>query len=207
MSTAASKTRLTPAQYLQLERRSETRHEFFHGEMFAMAGASWEHSLIAGNLSRAIGNQFRDRPCAVHQSDMRVLVDATGLYTYPDVVALCGEPRFEDSRVDTLLNPAVIVEVLSESTEAYDRGRKFDHYRRIESLREYVLVAQDRVHVEHFARRGEQWLLTVYRRAEDRIALESIGCAVLLSEIYAKTGIRESGPREGHGAADAGPPC
>jgi Uma2 family endonuclease len=117
---------------------------------------------------------------------MRVLVSRTELYTYPDVVAVCGEPRFEDSEVDTLLNPNVIVEVLSPTTEAYDRGKKFAHYRLLESLKEFVLVAQDQVMVEHYTRQGDQWVLTVLSRADDTLVLESIGCTVAVREIYDK---------------------
>src|SRR5437870_4117972 len=118
MSSAAAKTRCTPAQYLALERKSPIKHEYHDGEMFAMAGSTREHNLIAGNLFAEIRAQFRGRPCEVYVGDVRVLVSPTGLYTYPDVVAVCGERQFEDSEVDTLLNPTVIVEVLSSSTEA-----------------------------------------------------------------------------------------
>ena len=129
MSSAATKIRFTAQEYLALERKSETRNEYYNGEIFAMAGASREHNLIVGNLLRDIGNQLEDRPCESYPSDMRVSIEATGLYTYPDVAVVCGEPRFQDREVDTLLNPTVIIEVLSPSTEAYDRGVKFRHYR------------------------------------------------------------------------------
>lgn len=188
MASAALKPQLTPEQYLVLERKSPIKHEYHDGAMFAMSGASREHNLVAGNLYREIGNQFRDRPCEVYISDMRVLVGPTGLYTYPDVAALCGKPRFEDSEVDTLLNPTLIIEVLSPSTEAYDRGKKFGHYRRLESLREYVLVAQDEVRVERYTRRGDgdEWLLTALSRLDETLRLTSIDCEVAVREIYAK---------------------
>jgi Uma2 family endonuclease len=186
MPSAAAKTIYTPQEYLAFERKSPIKHEYCDGSIFAMAGASREHNLITGNLSREIGTQLRDRPCEVYASDMRVLVGRTGLYTYPDVVAVCGEPRFEDSEVDTLLNPNVIVEVLSDSTEAYDRGKKFGHFRRLESLREYVLVAQDEVRVERYTRQGDEWILTELNSLEDTLRLESIGCTVAVREIYAK---------------------
>ncbi len=186
MSSAAAKTRYTPEQYLALERKSPIKHEYYDGEMFAMAGASREHNLIAGNLFRVVSTQLLDRPCEVYVSDMRVRVSPTGLYTYPDVVAVCGDRRFEDSEVDTLLNPNLIVEVLSPSTEAYDRGKKFAQYRRLESLREYVMVAQDQVRVERYTRQGDEWLLTELSRLEDTLQLESIGCAVAVREIYRK---------------------
>ena len=122
MSSAAVKTRLTPEQYLASERKSSVKSEYDNGSIYAMAGASRTHNLIASNLNREIGSQLRDRPCEVYISDMRVCVSQTGLYTYPDVVAVCGEPHFQDGELDTLLNPTVIVEILSHSTEADDRG-------------------------------------------------------------------------------------
>jgi Uma2 family endonuclease len=186
MSSAALKTRLTPEQYLAEERKSPLKHEYRDGAMVAMPRANRWHNLIAGNLFGEIRAQLRDRPCEVYMSDVRVKVSPTGLYTYPDVVAVCGERQFEDSEVDTLLNPTTIIEVLSPSTEAYDRGNKFAHYRRLPSLREYVLVAQDRVRVERYTRQGDEWLLTELNRLEDVLRLESIACAVPLSEIYAK---------------------
>ena len=181
------KPRLTPERYLAIERAAEFRSEFFRGEMFAMVGASRKHNLIASNVSRRISEQFDGRLCEVYQSDMRVKVNKTGLYTYPDVVAACDQPRFEDNQVDTLLNPRVIVEVLSPSTELWDRGKKFEHYRAIESLREYVLIAQDHVLVERFAINADgQWALRDYRTLDDTLMLDSISCQIRLSEIYAR---------------------
>ena len=151
-----------------------------------MAGASREHNLIAGNLHGEIRNQLLDRPCEPYINDMRVWVEASGLYTYPDVAVVCGEPNFQDSEVDTLLNPTVIAEILSESTEATDRGAKFRHYRRIPSLREYVMIAQDRMSVERFTRHGDDWILSETTEPDQVLRLESIGCDVPLSRIYAK---------------------
>jgi Uma2 family endonuclease len=187
MSSADEKTRCTPEQYLALERKSPIKHEYYDGEMFAMAGASRPHNLISGNLFREISSQLLKRPCETYVSDMRVLVNSNGLYTYPDVVVVCGEPQFQDSEQDTLLNPTVIIEVLSASTEAYDRGSKFALYRRLESLREYVLISQDHVLVERYTRQGQEWLLTELNRLEeDSLRLASIDCQVALSEIYAR---------------------
>jgi Uma2 family endonuclease len=186
MSSAALKTRYTPEQYLTLERKAPFKSEYHDGCIHAMSGASREHNLAAGNIFREISTQFKDRPCEVYVSDMRVRVNPTGLYTYPDVVAVCGEPQFEDSELDTLLNPTLIVEVLSPSTEAYDRGEKFADYRRLASLKEYVLVSQDRVRVERYVRQGDEWLLTELSRLEDSLRLASIRCDVALSEIYRK---------------------
>ncbi|MFO0890054.1 MAG: Uma2 family endonuclease [Isosphaeraceae bacterium] len=185
MSTA-EESKYTPAEYLAFERNSPIRHEYHRGELFAMTGASREHNLISLNLGREISGQLIDRPCEAYVSDMRVQVEATGLYTYPDVVVVCGQPEFEDKQVDTLLNPTVVFEVLSESTEAYDLGVKFGNYRRIRSLREYVLVSQDRMMVERFARRGGEWVLTDYSQPDQSLELDSIGCKVVLERIYAK---------------------
>ncbi|MCL4834851.1 MAG: Uma2 family endonuclease [Caldilineaceae bacterium] len=186
MSVAAVKVRVTPEEYLALERKAETRSEYVNGEIYAMAGASREHNLIALNLAAELRTQLRSRSCETYVSNMRVRVKATGLYTYPDVVVVCGRARFDDKELDTLVNPTVLAEVLSPSTEAYDRGGKFAHYRYLESLQEYVLIAQDRMQVEHFARRGSQWLLTAYNRPDEVLALPSIECALPLQEIYAR---------------------
>src|SRR5215216_7594453 len=137
------KALISPEEYLAIERKSEIKHEFFAGEMFAMVGASKRHNLITANLIRILGNQLLERPCNVYPSDMRVKVSATGKYTYPDVVIACEEEKFDDAENDTLLNPVIIIEVLSESTEAYDRGKKFEQYQNIESLTEYLLIGQD----------------------------------------------------------------
>src|SRR5262245_46847116 len=138
MASPAEIPRVTPEQYLVLERKADFKSEYLNGYIIAMAGASREHNLIAGNLHGELRSQLKGRPCETYVSDMRVFIDRTGLYTYPDIVAVCGEARFQDDGVDTLLNPTVIVEVLSDSTERYDRGRKFGHYRQLPSLREYV---------------------------------------------------------------------
>src|SRR6476661_5007696 len=141
----------TSDQYLALEREAEYRSELVNGQIYSMSGASREHNLITTNLSREISTQLRGKPCETYSSDMRVKISPTGMYTYPDVTVACGEPRFEDDHVDTLLNPTVIVEVLSPSTEAYDRGEKFAHYRKLDTLSDYVLISQDKARVEHFA--------------------------------------------------------
>lgn len=177
----------TPEQYLALEREAAVRSEYREGCIATIAGASRLHNLIAGNLYREVSSRLRDRPGEAYISDMRVGVGPASLYTYPDVVVVAGEPRFEDAELDTLLNPTVIIEVLSPSTEADDRGNKFASYRRLASLREYVLVAQDRVRVERYARRGETWVLTEWSGLDAVLRLDSIDCEVPLREIYAKT--------------------
>lgn len=177
---------LTPAEYLEFERKSEIRSEYIAGRIFAMSGASRRHSLIAGNLHGEIWSRLRGRDCEVHMNDLRVKVSPTGMYTYPDIVALCGEARLEDEHFDTLLNPTVIVEVLSESTEAYDRGEKFAHYRRLDTLREYVLVAQDKIRIEHYRREGEEWILSEVSGPDATLHLASIDCHVEVAAIYEK---------------------
>jgi Uma2 family endonuclease len=192
MSTATA-VRYTPEEYLALERKAAERSEYIDGAIYPMAGVSRIHSLIAGNLFRVVSTHFLTHPGEAHMVDMRVRVEPTGWYSYPDVVAVRDEPRFEDAEFDTLLNPTVVIEVLSPSTEADDRGDKFARYRRLASLCEYVLVNQDYAHIERFTRRGREWVLTEMDGLEVTLHLESIGCAVPLREIYAKTTI-SAGP-------------
>jgi Uma2 family endonuclease len=204
MVSVAKKTYITPEEYLARERLAEFKSEYHDGQIYpmneppqGMAGTSRPHNLIAGNLHGEIRNQFKGRPCEAYFSDIRVRVQATGLYTYPDVIVVCGEPRFVDESLDTLLNPNVIVEVLSPSTESWDRGGKFVHYRRLESLRDYVLVSQDKILVEHFTRQGDRWLLTEWSRLEDLLHLESIACEVKLRDIYDKVSFETGEPAPG----------
>lgn len=193
MARPAARQSISAEEYLTLERQAETKSEYINGEIYAMAGASREHNLIALNLGSELRSLLRGRRCETYLNDMRVRVSATGLYTYPDVVVVCGRPRFEDGQADTLLNPTILVEVLSPSTEAYDRGAKFAHYRYLESLQEYVLVAQDRMQVDHYVRMGEQWLLTAYSRPEEILQLPGIECAIPLAEIYAQVEVEITG--------------
>jgi len=180
-------TFLTPEQYLEIERKAEYKSEYFEGEMFAMAGAREAHNLVVANLLSQIHSQLRSRPCRVYPSDMRVRVKATGLYTYPDVVVVCGEPRFLDEQRDTLLNPTLIVEILSPTAEAYDRGRKFEHYRSLEFLKEYLLISSERVGAELFTRQLDgRWLLTAATRPAETIELQSVACRIALADIYEK---------------------
>jgi Uma2 family endonuclease len=199
MSTVAT-TLLTPQEYLARERLADSRCEFYRGEMFATAGASWEHTLIKDNLARMTGNQLEKGRCRVVTSDLRVKVNAAGLYTYPDIVIVCDEPQFEDDQFDTLLNPRVVVEVLSDSTEKYDRGTKFAHYRRMPSVQEYVLVSPDRPLVERYVRQDDaSWLLTVFSDLAQSFAFGSIDAQVALAEIYRGVAFSETtdlgGPR------------
>jgi len=183
------KTHLSPDEYLALERKSPIRSEYLDGDMVAMSGGSREHNLIVTNIVSELRTQLKGRPCEVYPSDMRVKVDQTGLYTYPDVTVVCGEPKFEDANVDTLMNPTVIFEVLSDSTESYDRGTKFGHYRKIGSLIEFLLVSQSGHRIEQYVRQKEgPWLRSEVRGTTDRIELPSISCSLMLSEVYDRVG-------------------
>ena len=189
MSTL-SKSYLTPEQYLEIERKAEFKSEYFNGEMFAMSGAREPHVLISGNAYRELSQQLRKRPCLAYNADMRIRVSDTGLYTYPDLSVVCGEPQFLDENRETLLNPTVIIEVLSESTEAYDRGQKFELYRSVESLSEYLLISSRRISAELFTRQPDgRWMLTAKNGLDDSIELQSIGCQLLLADLYEKTTI------------------
>ena len=179
---------LTEEAYLAIERRAESRSEFYKGEMFALAGASRRHNRIVTNLVTVLDTQLRDRPCNEYSSDMRVRVTDTGLFTYPDLVVTCGEEEFVDGEQDTLLNPMVIMEVLSDSTEAYDRGKKFEHYQDIGSLSTYVLVTQDAPRIERYVRQedGRTWVYTETHGADGMVTIEAIGCDLRLEDVYTK---------------------
>jgi Uma2 family endonuclease len=176
---------LTAQDYLVWERQQETRHEYLEGQVFAMTGASRAHNMLCANILASLHGQLRGKPCEIYVNDMRVKVSETGMYTYPDLVAACGEPRFEDQAVDTLLNPVLIIEVLSDSTERYDRGAKFTGYRSVVTLKEYLLVSQNESRVEHYVRQpGNHWLLTEYQEMQDRIDLNSLDSYLSLAEVY-----------------------
>lgn len=186
MSTVP-KTLMTETEYLAFERASREKHAFYRGELFAMAGASRERNLIAGNIFAELRQQLKNRRCEAYVGDMRVRVDRLGLYTYPDVVVVCGEPEFLDAELDTLLNPVLLIEVLSESTEAYDRGMKFKQYRQLPSLKEYVIVSQTEPLVEQYVRRGDTyWELSEIRGLDQTLNLSSVGCELPFAEIFAK---------------------
>jgi Uma2 family endonuclease len=176
--------RLTIPEYLAFERQVETRNEYLDGEVFAMTGASRAHNLIAGNLFGEIRGQLKGRRCEVYQESMRVRTPA-GLFTYPDVVAVCGEPRFDDSHLDTLLNPILVVEVLSASTASYDRGAKAAQYRSIPSLAEHVLVAQDQIRIERWTKQeGDEWRHEELSALDQLLELPAIGCRLLVGDVY-----------------------
>ncbi len=184
MASAAIQTYLTPEEYLTFERKATTKSEYLRGQIIAMSGASFAHNFITADIVTHLNIQLMGGECQVAASDMRVKATQTASYFYPDVVVICGEPRAEDDNFDILLNPTLIVEVLSPSTEAYDRGEKFEHYQHIASLKEYILVSQDKVHVEQYRRQGEQWLLTEFREIEEVLSLLSIDCELRLRDVY-----------------------
>ena len=186
MATVLAEILLTPEEYLVMEREAAFKSEYRDGQIVAMPGASHKHNLIAGNIFGEIYVQFRDRTCVVYVNDMRVKVSDTGLYTYPDVVVVCDEPRFDNNHFDTLLNPTVLVEVLSPSTENYDRNDKFLSYQTLESLQEYILVSQNGVHVEQYICQDGKWILREFRSLDDVLQIASIECELALRAIYAK---------------------
>ena len=172
-------------EYLEFERASETKHEYYGGEVLAMAGASYDHNTIVGNVFASLRAQLRGKPCRVNFSDIRVQIPNSGLFTYPDLTVVCGPPQFRDERRDTLLNPKVIIEVLSPSTESHDRGRKFQHYRTIASLDEYVLIAQGTPRIEHFVRQtNDLWLFSEAIGLDTTLTLPTIDCTLPLAEVY-----------------------
>lgn len=175
--------KLTPQEYLAKERAAEFKSEFYRGEMFAMAGASRRHNLIVANVIREVGNALKSSPCEVYPSDMRVRIDKTGLYTYPDVV-VCGEPEFEDDEVDTLLNPTLLIEVLSKSTEGYDRGAKARQYRTMPSLREHVLISQSMVDIESMVRQTDDDWLFRQTTSLSTVTFASLDITIDVAEIY-----------------------
>jgi Uma2 family endonuclease len=186
--SAQPKHKWTVEEYLAFERDSEIRHEFLDGEIFAMTGASENHILITANTLATLHTQLRKRPCKVYATDMRVQVSKTGLYTYPDVVVACETPQFTDETPPSLINPTVVIEVLSPTTENYDRGKKFQHYRKLASLQEYVLVAQDSPNIEHYVRQSDgKWtLFSDASELDETINLPSIGCILALADVYEK---------------------
>lgn len=188
--TMPVKTRLTPEEYLDLERQAEYKSEYLDGDRVPMTGASRKHNLVAGNIFGLLWQQLKGKPCEVYANDMRVRIPQTNRYTYPDVVALCDEPLLEDDHLDTLLNPTLIVEVLSDSTQAYDRSGKFAHYRTLESLKEYLLVSQDEVRLEQYVKQTDgRWLLADARSLDDVVVLTSIPGQLALKDVYDKTNL------------------
>ena len=191
MAISAVQTYLSPEEYITLERKAKpdantVRNEYIQGEIFPMSGASFTHNLIKGNIFVQLHNRLIESSCVVFANEMRVGIPSAQSYFYPDVGVICDEPRFEDNVFDTLLNPIVIVEVLSPSTEGYDRGEKFSRYRQLNSLKEYILVSQDSVNVERFLRKSDEWSYTFFQEIEQQLPLTSLQCKLPLQEIYGR---------------------
>ncbi len=182
----------TVEEYLKFERASEERHEFLNGKIRLMPRNPFRHSFITVGASAGLHAQLKERDCFIGQSTMRVKVTETGLYTYPDIVVVLGEPLIEYEEEDTLLNPTLLVEVLTPETEAYDRGDKWHHYQSLESLQEYPLIDLDRPHVTHFLRQSEnQWLYASVTGLEKTVELRSIGCTIALADVYRQVNFDE----------------
>ncbi len=180
----APKIKYTEEEYLEMERKSDSKHEFYAGEIFAMGGASYKHNLIVSNTLLTIGNQLKGKPCKVFPSDLRVKVSKAGMYTYPDLSILCGKPILVEKEFDTLSNPIVLIEVLSKSTENYDRGSKFSFYRQIDSLQEYILISSETQKIEKFRKLPDgNWLFSESKEGKNFL-IESIDCALSLEELY-----------------------
>jgi Uma2 family endonuclease len=176
---------ITEADYLAFERTSEIKHEFIDGEIYAMTGASPNHNLVVASTIAAIHNQLRGKPCKIYPSDMKVRTPSTGSYLYPDISVVCGESQFDDEQRDILLNPTIIIEALSPNTERYDRGKKFQSYRELASMQEYILIAQDSPHIERFVRQKDDlWQFSEAHGLEASLDLASIMCKLALVEVY-----------------------
>jgi Uma2 family endonuclease len=172
-------------QYLQFERAQERKHEYYAGEIVALAGTSERHNVILTNLIAGLHGQLRKRPCNLYPSDMRVKIPRSRTYTYPDISVVCGSPTYDDPKRDTLVNPMVIIEILSPSTEAYDRGKKFASYRMIESLQEYIMVSQEKLLIEQYVRQSDhQWALIVHMYRDTTVQLQAIQCQLAVADIY-----------------------
>jgi Uma2 family endonuclease len=176
---------LTPEEYLVRERLAETRSEYYQGEVFAMAGASEKHNTIVTNLVASLVTKLRGRKCRIYSSDMRLLVSDAGLYTYPDVLVVCGKPILADTHADILTNPALIIEVLSESTKDYDRGGKFHQYMRIPSLQEYLTVSQTEMLIDKRIRQADNsWVIREVVPSNGKVVIECLGIELDFAEIY-----------------------
>lgn len=179
--------KISPHEYLAQERQAEIKSEYIDGDVVAMTGASRQHNLISLNIAASLHSQLRSRPCEIYMGDMRVAVDEAEFYTYPDIVVVCEDPQFLDGELDTLLNPTLLIEVLSPSTASYDRGEKFNRYRQLSSLQEYLVVAQSTPALEHFRKKSQrEWILIDILDPEALIELPSIQCQLAMKDIYEK---------------------
>lgn len=185
--------KMTPEEFLAFERASDVKHEYIGGQIVAMGGAKRNHNIVSINLGSELNRIIEEKDCEAYLADMRVFLPSTNEYAYPDISVVCGEPVFQDEVLDTLVNPLLIVEVLSDSTEAYDRGLKFRLYRSVKSLREYVIVSQNQPRIEKYVKKGDGfWVLSETAGIDSELLLESIGSAVLLSRIYRKINFEQS---------------
>ena len=180
-------TYMTVDEYLAFEETNPAKHEYYQGRVFLLAGGNEAHAIITSNINAILNLQVRERPCTVYTSDMKVKVERTKLYAYPDVSVVCGPAQFEDTTRRVLLNPTALIEVLSESTEKYDRGKKFQNYRTIDSLQEYLLVAQESMQIDHYVRQPDNfWLLSSASAEDEQIVLPSIHCHLSIKDVYNK---------------------
>lgn len=191
MTALTQRIFVSPEEYMVMEAVSPVKHEYFDGEIFQMAGASYAHNMASMNISGTLFAQMDRTRCFIVQNDMRLWVETSGLFTYPNVMVVCGKPELSKIRgLENLINPVLIIEVLSSSTESYDKGIKFDHYRTIASLKEYVLVWQDKKRVARYTKKDDQnWLLTDFLGDDARIELASVDCTLLMENIYDKVDI------------------
>jgi Uma2 family endonuclease len=184
MRLKEKETFITPEEYLAEERSSSEKHEYLDGEVFLMAGGTKQHAELCWRLSGILYRLISNSKCRAFSSDLKVRTSNKGLYSYPDLTVVCGEQRFEDGEEDVLLNPKAIFEVLSPSTEAYDRGEKFFRYQQIESLTDYILVSQEKVHIDHLTRQTDGWLHRSYSAIESELLISSIQSTISLAEVY-----------------------
>ncbi|MHB9110505.1 MAG: Uma2 family endonuclease [Armatimonadota bacterium] len=200
--SALPEERVSLEDYFKLDETSDSKHEYYQGVVYALTGASKNHNLITLDVGSSLLTQLAGKPCQPYPSDFRLKIEAVNLYTYPDLSVICGDTQLVDGRRDTFVNPTVLIKVLSESMGTYDRGNKAEFYRTIPSLQEYLLLAQDRPHVERYRRQGRDWLLTEYSTLEDVVTLDSINCILPLAVIYRRVsfedspGARTADPRE-----------
>ena len=188
MTALPKKQFISEEDYLTMEEVSPVKHEYFDGEIFQMAGASEQHNTVTINIAGELHQQLKKRPCKVYQNDMRLYIEKEGIYVYPDVMVVCGKPEIKKFKsLDNILNPVLIVEVLSESTADYDKGAKFEQYRTIESFKEYLLVSQDRKQLTRYTKQTDgSWILTDFIGDKTRIELFSIECSLAIEDIYDK---------------------
>jgi len=179
--------KMSPEEFLTFERASDEKHEYYDGTIVAMSGAKRAHNTICTNLNGLLWQHLKGKDCESYSNDMRVFVPKTRLYAYPDIVVICGEPQFQDNVPDTLTNPLLLIEILSDSTEGYDRGLKFQNYRSIDSLKEYVLVVQLEARIEKYVKHGDGfWMLSEASGLDSSITLETIDCPLSLTDVYDK---------------------